>query len=65
MFSKRLTKHFKGFGSGFTEIHGKLDADTSLDFAIHRSQKKIRSRKNTRVKTMRVHSSMSVGRLMQ
>jgi hypothetical protein len=33
-----LTKHFKGFGSGFTELHAKLDADTLLDFAIHRRQ---------------------------
>jgi hypothetical protein len=30
-----LMKHFKGFGSGFTELHAKLDADTFLDFAIH------------------------------
>jgi hypothetical protein len=28
-------KHFKGFGSRFTELHTKLDADTLLDFAIH------------------------------
>jgi hypothetical protein len=35
MFSKSLTKHVKGFGSGFAELHAKLDADTSLDFAIH------------------------------
>jgi hypothetical protein len=39
MFSKSLTKHFKGFGSGFTELHAKLDADALLDFAIHRSQR--------------------------
>jgi hypothetical protein len=32
-------KHFKGFGSGFTKLHAKLDADTSLDFAIHHVQK--------------------------
>jgi hypothetical protein len=38
MFSKILTKHFKGFGSGFAELHVKLDADTLLDFAIHRRQ---------------------------
>jgi hypothetical protein len=25
MFSKILTKHFKGFGRGFTELHAKLD----------------------------------------
>jgi hypothetical protein len=35
MFSKSLTKHFKGFGSGFTELHlMQLDANTLLDFAI-------------------------------
>jgi hypothetical protein len=34
MFSKSLTKHFKGFGSGFTELHAKLDGDTLLYFAI-------------------------------
>jgi hypothetical protein len=31
MFSKSLTKHFKGFGSRLTELHEKLDADTLLD----------------------------------
>jgi hypothetical protein len=30
-------KHFKGFGSGFTKLHAKLDADT-FDFAIHQGQ---------------------------
>jgi hypothetical protein len=39
MFSKTVTNHFKGFGSGFTELHAKLDADTLLDFAIHHRQK--------------------------
>jgi hypothetical protein len=59
-------KHFQGFGSGFTELHAKLDADTLLDFANHRRQNETRSRKSTRVKTMRVHSSSAVsrGRLM-
>jgi hypothetical protein len=33
-----LRKHFKGFGSGFTEPHAKLDADALLDFAVHRRQ---------------------------
>jgi hypothetical protein len=33
-----LTKHFKGFGSVFTELHAKLHADASLDFAIHHRQ---------------------------
>jgi hypothetical protein len=31
MFSKSLTKHFRGFGSGFTELHAKLHADTLLN----------------------------------
>jgi hypothetical protein len=38
MFYKGLMKHFKGFGSGFTELHAKLGADTLLDYAIHRRQ---------------------------
>jgi hypothetical protein len=41
MFSKSFTKHFKGLGSGFTELHAKLDANTLLKFAIHRRQKEI------------------------
>jgi hypothetical protein len=57
-FSKSLTKHFKASGSGFTELHTKLDADTLLDFAIHRRQ-------NEFEKTIRVHSAMSRGTLMQ
>jgi hypothetical protein len=65
MFSKSLTKHFKSFGSGFTELRAKLDADTLLDFAFHRRQNETRSRKSTRVKTMLVHSAMSRGRVMQ
>jgi hypothetical protein len=28
------------FGSGFTQLHEKLNADTLLYFAIHRRQKK-------------------------
>jgi hypothetical protein len=40
MFSESLTKLFKGFGSGFTELHAKLDADTLLDFAIHLNETK-------------------------
>jgi hypothetical protein len=35
MFSKSLTKHFKGFGSGFAELQTELDADMLLNFAIH------------------------------
>jgi hypothetical protein len=29
MLSKSFTKHFKGFGSGFTEPHAKPDADVA------------------------------------
>jgi hypothetical protein len=43
MFSKSFTKHFKGFGSRFTELHAKLDADMLLDFAIHRRQNETQS----------------------
>jgi hypothetical protein len=43
-------KHFKGFGSGFKELRAKLDADTLLDFAIHRRQNETRSQKSTIVK---------------
>jgi hypothetical protein len=64
MSSKRLTKHFKSFGSGFIELRTKLDADTLLDFAIHRGQNKTGSRKSTQVKTMHVYSAVSHGRLM-
>jgi hypothetical protein len=49
----------------FTEFHAKLDADTLLDFAINRRQNETRSPKSTPVKTMRVHSAVSGGRLMQ
>jgi hypothetical protein len=57
---------FQSFGSGFTELHAKLDTtDTLLDFAIHRRPNETRSRKSTRVKTMRVYSAMSRGRVMQ
>jgi hypothetical protein len=65
MFPKCLTKHFKGVGSEFAEVHTKLDADMLLDFAIHRSQREAQSRKSTRVKTMHVHSAVSHSRLMQ
>jgi hypothetical protein len=33
-----LTKHFKGFGGGFTELQAKLDAGMLLDFAVHHRQ---------------------------
>jgi hypothetical protein len=63
--SKSLTKHLKGFRSGFTKIHAKPDVDMLLDFAIHRRQNRTRSRKSTRVKTMHVQSAVLRGRLMQ
>jgi hypothetical protein len=65
MLSKSLTKHFKAFGSVFTKLHAKIDADTLLDFAICRRQNETQSRKSTCVKTVRVHSMVSRGRLMQ
>jgi hypothetical protein len=65
MFSKSLTKHFKGLGSGFTELYAKLHADMLVDFAIHRGLNETQSRKSTHVKTMRVDSAASRGRLMQ
>jgi hypothetical protein len=37
-FSKSPMKYFKGFGSRFTELHAKFDADMLLDFAIHHRQ---------------------------
>jgi hypothetical protein len=58
-------KYFKGFGSGFTKLHAKLDADMLLDFAISRSQRETQSQKSTCVKTMRVHSPVACGRLMR
>jgi hypothetical protein len=65
IFSESLMKHFKAFANGFTELHTKLDADTLLEFAIHCRQNGTLSRRSTHVKTMRVHSSVSCGRLMQ
>jgi hypothetical protein len=38
MFSKSLTKHFKGFGSAFIELHAKADPGIALNFAIHHRQ---------------------------
>jgi hypothetical protein len=58
-------KHFKGFGSRFTELHAKLDADMLLDFAIHHRQNETQSQKSSHVKTMCVHCAVSHGRLMQ
>jgi hypothetical protein len=50
-------KHFKGFGSGFTELHIKLDADKLLDFAIHHRQNETQIRKTTQqfLFTVRCH----------
>jgi hypothetical protein len=50
IFSKSLMKHLKGFDSGFTEFHAKLDADMLIDFAIHRRQNKRQNRKSKCVK---------------
>jgi hypothetical protein len=58
-------KYFKSFSSGFTKTHAKLDAETLLDFAIHRRQNETRSQKSTSVKIMHVHSVVSRARLMQ
>jgi hypothetical protein len=58
-----LTKHFKG--SGFIELHIKLDADTLHDFAIHCRQNKTWNWKSFHVIAIHVHSMMSCGRLMQ
>jgi hypothetical protein len=65
MFSKSLTKHFKGFNSIFTELRSKTNAGTLLDFVIHRRQNETRSRKSTRVKVVHFQSAVSRGRLMQ
>jgi hypothetical protein len=45
-------KHFMGFSRGFTKLHTKLDADTLLNFAMHRKQNETQSQKSTRVKCM-------------
>jgi hypothetical protein len=50
MFFRSLANHLNSFGSGFTELHAKLDADTLLDFAIYRRQNEARSVKSTRVR---------------
>jgi hypothetical protein len=57
--------HFRGFGSRISELHAKLDADTLLDFAIHRRQTETQGQENSCIKTMSFHSAMSRGRLMQ
>jgi hypothetical protein len=65
MFSKSLTKHFMGPGTGFTELQAKLDAGMLLIFAISRSRNKPWRRKTIRAKTMFVQSAVSLGRLTQ
>jgi hypothetical protein len=47
MFSKGLTKHFKGVGSGFTELHAKLDADTLLDLPSIADKANTKSKKHS------------------
>jgi hypothetical protein len=42
---QKPTKHFKGFDSQFSELHAKFDADTLLEFTIHRRQNETRSQK--------------------
>jgi hypothetical protein len=59
-----LAKHFKGFGSRFTELHAKLDGDMLLDLVSVTDKRKTKW-KSTHVKTVRVHSAVSRGRLMQ
>jgi hypothetical protein len=42
MLSKSFTKHFKGFGGGFTELHTKLDEDvlpSIADKTKHKAEK--------------------------
>jgi hypothetical protein len=65
MFSKSHKKHFKGFGSGFTELHAKLHAGMLLAFAFRSRKYETQSRKDPRVKAMRVPNAVSRGRLMQ
>jgi hypothetical protein len=47
---QNLTKHFKDFTNGFTELHAKLDVDMLLDFAIHGRQNGTQSLKSARKK---------------
>lgn len=49
---KRPHEAFKGFGSGYTDLHVKLDADTLLDSAIHPRLNETQSQKSTCVKTI-------------
>jgi hypothetical protein len=56
VLQKPYEAFLKGFYSGFTELHAKLDGDELLDFAIHHRQNEKQSRKSTLVKTVLVHS---------
>jgi hypothetical protein len=58
MFSESIMKHFMGFGSGFTELHAKHDADMLHDFAIYHKQNGAQSQKSSYLKTMHVHSEV-------
>jgi hypothetical protein len=62
---KASPKHFRGFSSGFIDLHAKLEADALLNFAIHCRQNETRSQKSTHIKIMRVHRAVSCGKLMQ
>jgi hypothetical protein len=64
MFSKSLTKHFKGFRSAFTELHAKLDA-THCSIFLSITDKTKHEVKKALVEIMLVHSVVSRGRLMQ
>jgi hypothetical protein len=64
-FPSDVTRCFRGFGSGFTELHAKLDADTLLCFAIHRRQNETQSQKSTYIKQSCIRNTMSHGKLMQ
>jgi hypothetical protein len=60
MFTKSVIKHFKGFGSGFTKLHAKLDADRLLSYPLWINQN-MKSKKHSS-KALRVHSAVSHGR---
>jgi hypothetical protein len=62
-FSK-ASKKLQEFGSSYTKLHTKLDADTLLNIVIHHRKNKTQSGKSAHVKTMCVHSVVSHGRLM-
>jgi hypothetical protein len=42
-YSPKVSQTFQGFGSRFTELHAKLDADMLLNLAIHCRQNETRS----------------------